>query len=81
MGLEVVGIMAANVGDLPVDNIGDLGYELIEEGEVEYSAHDLPSPRPLLPLGKCHALPQKPNLVLNELALLDVVLLFLEELL
>ena len=73
--------MATNIGNLPVDNICYFGYELIEEGEMEDTAHDLPSLRPLLPLGKGHTLPQKPNLVLNELSLLNVMFLFLEELL
>ena len=73
--------MATNVGDFPVDNIGYLRNELIEEREVEDSAHYLPSPRPLLPLGEGHSLPEEPDLIFNKLGLLHIIFLLLKELL
>ena len=79
--LEAVFIMSSNLRDFPIDDIGDFGYELIEEGEIEDASHDLPPPGPFLPLGKGHPLTQKSHLVLDEPLLLDVVLLLLEELL
>ncbi len=73
--------MSTDDCDFSVNNVSDLGDELIEEGVVEDARHDLAPTRPLLSLSERHSLSQESYLVLNEHRFLHIVFLLVEEVL